>query len=155
MEPPGRAAPFVCATMTHTMPRNILLCTLGASWAVVAEVFGWLTPATLDLYAHHPQRAALDALRQQHGLLAPRRIVDLRPRGCPNPASLAALRTGGDAPGAPPAPAGVDGGRHRPAGQPRPSATTFANSPARVTLLAGEHCHGGRWSCLLRGGLDP
>ncbi|WP_187292329.1 hypothetical protein [Candidatus Symbiobacter mobilis] len=34
--------------------RNILLCTLCASWAVIPEVFGWLAPAMLDLYAQHP-----------------------------------------------------------------------------------------------------
>ena len=42
---------------------NILLCTLGASWAVIPEVLGWLAPGVVDLYAHHPQRAQLDALR--------------------------------------------------------------------------------------------
>ncbi len=52
-------------------PKNILLCTLGASWAVVAEIFGWVAPQHLDLYAHHPDRAELDAQRQQHQLAAP------------------------------------------------------------------------------------
>ena len=79
--------------MTHTMPRNILLCTLGASWAVVAEVFGWLAPATLDLYAHHPQRAALDTLRQKHGLLAPDELWICTTEGTQTQASLAALHT--------------------------------------------------------------
>ncbi|MEY4979626.1 MAG: adenosine deaminase [Pseudomonadota bacterium] len=50
---------------------NILLCTLGASWAVIPEVLGWLAPDVVDLYAHHPQRAALDALRAQHQLQRP------------------------------------------------------------------------------------
>ncbi len=53
---------------------NILLCTLGASWAVIPEIFGWLAPDILDLYAHHPQRAALDALRLQNDLRAPDEI---------------------------------------------------------------------------------
>ena len=57
--------------MTPPTPKNILLCTLGASWAVIPEIFGWLAPATLDLYAHHPLRAELDALRARHGLRAP------------------------------------------------------------------------------------
>ena len=52
----------------------ILLCTLGASWAVIPEVFGWLAPQTLDLYQHHPARPALDDLRQRHGLRPPDEI---------------------------------------------------------------------------------
>jgi adenosine deaminase len=51
--------------------KNILLCTLGASWAVVPEIFGWLAPHALDLYAHHPLRAKLDTLRTGHDLRAP------------------------------------------------------------------------------------
>ena len=50
---------------------NILLCTLGASWAVIPEVLGWLAPGVVDLYAHHPQRTALESLREQHRLRAP------------------------------------------------------------------------------------
>lgn len=53
------------------LPQNILLCTLGASWAVIPEIFGWLAPDVLDLYAHHPARATLDALRAEHGLRRP------------------------------------------------------------------------------------
>jgi len=53
---------------------RILLCTLGASWAVIPEVLGWLAPQVLDLYAHHPQRDQLDALRERHGLFAPDEI---------------------------------------------------------------------------------
>ena len=52
-------------------PRTLLLCSLGTSWAVIPEVYGWLAPRTLDLYAHHPDRAGLDATRASHGLLAP------------------------------------------------------------------------------------
>lgn len=61
--------------LTHLSPqpsaKTILICTLGASWAVIPEIFGWLAPHTLDLYAHHPQRLALDAVRAQHQLRAP------------------------------------------------------------------------------------
>ena len=32
-------------------PNNILLCTQGASWAVIPEILGWLAPGVLDLYA--------------------------------------------------------------------------------------------------------
>ncbi len=57
--------------MTLASSNNILLCTLGASWAVIPEIFGWLAPLRLDLYAHHPQRGLLDELRARHGLHAP------------------------------------------------------------------------------------
>lgn len=51
--------------------RHILLCSLGASWAVIPEIWCWLRPDGVDLYAHHPQRASLDATRRQHGLPRP------------------------------------------------------------------------------------
>lgn len=51
--------------------KNILLCTLGASWAVIPEIVGWLAPGVVDLSAHHPARATLDALRAQHRLRPP------------------------------------------------------------------------------------
>ncbi len=56
------------------MTRSVLLCTLGASWAVIPEVFGWLAPHSLDLYGHHPQRGRLDAERAGAGLPAPDEI---------------------------------------------------------------------------------
>lgn len=52
-------------------PRAILLCSLGASWAVIPEVFGWVAPGVLDLYAHHPRATALVSARAAHGLKAP------------------------------------------------------------------------------------
>lgn len=74
------------------MKKNILLCTLGASWAVIPEVFGWLAPATLDLYAHHPLRNQLDALRVQHDLRAPHEIWICTTQGAQTQASLAQLQ---------------------------------------------------------------
>ena len=78
--------------LTHPPPpavhHNILLCTLGASWAVIPEILGWLAPAIVDLYAHHPQRAALDALRQQHGLRAPDELWICTTEGAQTQASL-------------------------------------------------------------------
>lgn len=53
------------------MGLNLLVCTLGSSWAVVPEVLGFLAPGLLNLYAHHPRRRQLDALRKQHDLAAP------------------------------------------------------------------------------------
>ncbi|MBL8253875.1 MAG: CRISPR-associated ring nuclease [Candidatus Competibacter sp.] len=37
----------------------LLLCTLGVSWAVVPEIFGFLAPERFDLYRDHPQRETL------------------------------------------------------------------------------------------------
>lgn len=73
--------------------KNILLCTLGASWAVIPEILGWLAPGTLDLYAHHPQRLQLDALRTQHGLLAPDELWICTTEGEQTQKSLAQLHT--------------------------------------------------------------
>lgn len=74
-----------------TSSNNILLCTLGASWAVIPEIFGWLAPNTLDLYAHHPQRPQLDALRQQHKLRAPDELWICTTQGEQTQQSLAQL----------------------------------------------------------------
>lgn len=50
---------------------NILLCTLGASWAVIPEVFGFVASDLLDLYAQHPNREKLAELRAQHQIATP------------------------------------------------------------------------------------
>ncbi len=52
---------------------NILLCTLGTSWAVIPEVYGFLNPE-FDLYAKHPQRDQLEALRLDNALKVPDEI---------------------------------------------------------------------------------
>jgi adenosine deaminase len=71
--------------------KNILLCTLGASWAVIPEILGWLAPQVLDLYAHHPERATLDALRAQHQLAAPDELWICTTQGAQTQASLSGL----------------------------------------------------------------
>lgn len=53
------------------MSASVLLCTLGASWAVIPEVLGFLAPNLLDLYQHHPDQPALADKRQVHDLRAP------------------------------------------------------------------------------------
>jgi len=50
---------------------SILLCTLGASWAVIPEVLCWLAPDIVDLYANHPERSTLDAMRSDYALPRP------------------------------------------------------------------------------------
>ena len=53
---------------------NILLCTLGVSWTVVPEIFGFVAPSRLDLYANHPGKVALQAMRLSYGLREPDEI---------------------------------------------------------------------------------
>lgn len=54
--------------------KNIVLMTLGASWAVVPEVFGFLAPDRLPLYAEHPDNDSFERLRHEYGLQAPDEI---------------------------------------------------------------------------------
>lgn len=68
---PTPAPVLAAAPAASPTAPTILLCTLGATWAVIPEVLGWLAPGVVDLYAHHPERARLDALRAQHGLRVP------------------------------------------------------------------------------------
>lgn len=51
--------PASVAAAAITPPPVILLCTLGITWAVVPEIFGFLAPERLDLYRHHPERPQL------------------------------------------------------------------------------------------------
>lgn len=55
-------------------PKNILLCTLGASWAVVPEVYAFLAPDKLPLYRNHPRVEELDGQRREYALEAPHEI---------------------------------------------------------------------------------
>ncbi len=50
--------------------KNILLCTLGASWAVVPEVYGFVNHRQLPLYRNHANAEQLDALRREYQLNA-------------------------------------------------------------------------------------
>ena len=50
------------------MSRHLLICTLGASWAVIPEVYGFLAPDRLPLYRHHPDA---DGLARDLGRLRP------------------------------------------------------------------------------------
>ncbi len=52
-------------------PKSILLCTLGASWAVVPEVFGIVAPGVLDLFRNHPRRRYFVAELERRGIVAP------------------------------------------------------------------------------------
>lgn len=71
---------------------NVLVCTLGASWAVVPEVFGFLAPAVIDLYALHPRRDELEMLRARHALAAPDEVWIVTTQGKQASDSLGLLR---------------------------------------------------------------
>lgn len=71
---------------------NILLCTLGASWAVIPEIFGWLAPDKLPLYAHHPDCMRLDEVRHTHALRSPDELWICTTEGDKTIASLDKLR---------------------------------------------------------------
>jgi|DewCreStandDraft_4_1066084.scaffolds.fasta_scaffold28651_2 adenosine deaminase len=71
---------------------NLLVCTLGASWAVVPEVFGFVAPDVLDLYAFHPRRAELASLRAAHALASPDELWIVTTEGAQTAQSLARLR---------------------------------------------------------------
>lgn len=53
---------------------RILLCTLGASWAVVPEVFGIVASGVLDLFRHHKRRQRLLEEVDRRGILPPTEI---------------------------------------------------------------------------------
>ncbi len=53
---------------------NILLCTLGASWAVIPEAYAFLAPDRLPLYQNHPEQAQLLKLKDQFQLQSPDEI---------------------------------------------------------------------------------
>lgn len=71
---------------------NILLCTLGASWAVVPEVYGFISPERLPLYRNHPNRARFDALRREYELQSADEIWICTTQGEATEKSLAQLR---------------------------------------------------------------
>lgn len=149
------------AQITHPAPamtdatqpaKNILLCTLGASWAVIPEILGWLAPNVLDLYAHHPHRAALDALRQQHQLQAPTELWVCTTEGAQTAASLASLHTWWQLLGQPmPLRIWAAAGTDQLASQAE--CAHMRELILRTTLLAAEHTqHGGQLVLSLAGG---
>src|SRR5262245_6747458 len=71
---------------------NILVCTLGASWQVIPEIFGFLAPGYLDLYAFHEQRFRLDALRDRYELRVPDELWICTTEGAQSATSLARMR---------------------------------------------------------------
>jgi adenosine deaminase len=133
-------------------PKNILLCTLGASWAVIPEILGWLAPDLLDLYAHHPERAALDQLRHQHQLRPPDELWICTTEGIQTQASLKRLLTWWQHLGQPmPLRIWTAAGTNQLASQVE--CDHIRELTLRVTLLASEQAHnGGQLVLSLAGG---
>ncbi|CAI8770815.1 CRISPR-associated ring nuclease [Methylocaldum szegediense] len=73
------------------MKTNILLCTLGASWAVIPEVYGFLSPDRLPLYRSHPQRADFERQRHEYRLEPPDEIWVCTTQGDKPEEGIAAL----------------------------------------------------------------
>lgn len=47
---------------------NLLITTLGTSWQIVPELYGFTNPRQLDLYRHHSQQAEIEKTRQNHNI---------------------------------------------------------------------------------------
>ncbi len=130
---------------------NILLCTLGASWAVIPEVFGFVAPEVLDLYAHHPQRSTLDELRRASALAAPNELWICTTEGEKTLSSLKNLREWWQGIGAPmPLRVWRAAGTNELATQEE--CTHIRELTLRVALLASERCQDGQLMLSLAGG---
>lgn len=71
--------------------RHILLCSLGASWAVIPEAWGWLSPRTVDLLLNHPERQRLQRIISDERLAAPNELWICTTSGARTRASLVSL----------------------------------------------------------------
>jgi adenosine deaminase len=131
--------------------RNILLCTLGASWAVVPEVLGFVAPRRLPLYRDHPRARELAALREHHGLLEPDELWLVTTGGHQTAASLKRLEQWWALLGSPlPLRAWVAEGTDQLA-TPEECASV-RELTLRATLLATERAAGGQLLLSLAGG---
>lgn len=55
-------------TASDLKKHTILLTTMGPTWQIPPELYGFTNPADLDLYAHHPERERFEAMRREHGI---------------------------------------------------------------------------------------
>ncbi|PKO88419.1 MAG: adenosine deaminase [Betaproteobacteria bacterium HGW-Betaproteobacteria-10] len=130
---------------------NILLCTLGASWPVIPEIFGFVAPDLLNLYAQHPDQAKLSELRARHGLATPDELWICTTEGVQTQKSLAQTQAWWAALGAPIAlriwtAAGTD------QLATQAECDHIRELTLRVALLAAERCNGGQLTLSLAGG---
>lgn len=130
---------------------NILLCTLGASWPVIPEIFGFVAPALLDLYAQHPGQAKLTELRARHSLATPDELWICTTEGAQTQKSIAQTQAWWAALGAPiPLRIWTAAGTDQLATQAE--CDHIRELTLRVALLAAERCHGGQLILSLAGG---
>lgn len=71
---------------------NILVCTLGASWAVIPEVLGFVAPDIVDLYRNSAQNAALGVARIEHQIEGADELWICTTEGAQSTQALAQLR---------------------------------------------------------------
>lgn len=130
---------------------NILLCTLGASWAVIPEIFGFVAPEVLDLYAHHPQRSTLDQLRQASTLATPHELWVCTTEGERTLSSLKYLREWWQGIGSP-MPLRVWRAATTNELATQEECAHIRELTLRVALLASERCQDGQLMLSLSGG---
>lgn len=70
---------------------NLLLCTLGASWAVIPEALAFLAPEVVDLYRDHAWRPQLERTRAEFALRPPDELWILTTGGARTRESLSSL----------------------------------------------------------------
>ncbi len=68
--------------------RAILVATLGGSWGVIPEAYGFTNPQRLPLYREHPERETIQAARQRHRIPPVSEIHVITTAGAPGKASL-------------------------------------------------------------------
>ena len=131
---------------------NIFLCSLGASWAVVPEILGWIGPNLLDLYAHHPQRLQLVRLREQHELKPPDELWICTTEGEQTQQSLRQLRRWWQILGEP-LPLRIWTAAHTNQLASQDECAHIRELTLRTTMLASERSkHGGQLILSLAGG---
>ncbi len=134
--------------------QSILLCTLGASWAVIPEVFALLDPQRLPLYRHHPRQSELEQLRHTYQLQPPDELWVCTTQGQKSEASLHTLRQWWqqlDATvGAPLLRIWQAAGTDQLDNQQE--VEQFRELVYRLTLLASEQCQTGQLTLSLAGG---
>jgi adenosine deaminase len=130
---------------------NILLCTLGASWPVIPEIFGFVAPDQLDLYAEHPNRAQLAELRAKHGIAAPDELWICTTEGAQTQKSMSQIKAWWALLGAPlPLRIWTAAGTDQLATQAE--CDHIRELTLRLVLLASETCRGGQLVLSLAGG---
>lgn len=130
---------------------NLLLCTLGASWPVIPEIFGFVAPARLDLYARHPNQAQLAELRAAHALAAPDEVWICTTEGAQTQKSIGQIKDWWALLGAPlPLRIWTAAGTDQLATQAE--CDHIRELTLRVALLASERCKGGQLILSLAGG---